>query len=214
MSSLTGSTESAINQPWRVLHVVANHEKQVARHLQIRDQQHYLPLYTELSRWTDRSVTLQRPLFPGYIFVRVLPGSGHAALKIPGVLRLIGDETHGAVPCSEIERIRLGLAEGYALRPYPCFPIGTQVRIQSGLFAGSEGVVIEVRRHSKVVITLTSLEACFSLETATNDLEILDTDPQLKVTTAGEPTKVLLSLSADQRVRHGSMLSKMAPRLH
>lgn len=58
------------NEPWRVLQVIANHEKKVARQLDVRSLEHYLPLYTDRSRWTDRTVTLQRPLFPGYVFVR------------------------------------------------------------------------------------------------------------------------------------------------
>ena len=58
---------------WCVLYVITNHEKRVAQHLTARSLEHYLPLYTERSRWTDRVVSLERPLFAGYVFVRFAP---------------------------------------------------------------------------------------------------------------------------------------------
>src|ERR1019366_5046267 len=77
--------------PWHVLHVIANHEKRVAQHLSVRSLEHYVPLYTERSRWTDRSVDLERPLFTGYVFVRFSPESKLSIISTPGVLRLLGN---------------------------------------------------------------------------------------------------------------------------
>jgi transcription antitermination factor NusG len=103
---------------WSVLHVIANHEKRVAQHLAVRSLDHYLPLYEESSRWTERTVRLQRPLFPGYLFVRFAAESKFLALTAPGVLKLLGDDRRGMVSATEVERIRLALAEGYPLRPH------------------------------------------------------------------------------------------------
>jgi transcription antitermination factor NusG len=60
----------APEEPWRVIHVSSNHEKQVAQHLAARSIEQYLPLYSERKRWVDRNVVIQRPLFSGYIFTR------------------------------------------------------------------------------------------------------------------------------------------------
>jgi hypothetical protein len=49
--------------PWHVLHVISNHEKQVVQHLVVRSVEHYLPLYTERVKWTDRIAVVERPLF-------------------------------------------------------------------------------------------------------------------------------------------------------
>ena len=75
--------------PWHVLHVAANHEKRVAQHLTVRSLEHYLPLYTVRSKWTDRVVNLERPLFAGYVFVRYSPQARLAVVSTPGVLRLL-----------------------------------------------------------------------------------------------------------------------------
>ena len=78
------------DSPWRVLHVVANHEKRVAQHLMARSLEHYLPLYSVRSKWTDRVVDLERPLFTGYIFVRFASEARISVVSAPGVLRLLG----------------------------------------------------------------------------------------------------------------------------
>src|SRR3984885_11425657 len=72
--------------PWRVLHVIANHEKRVVQHLASRGLEHYLPLYALKSRWSDRTVALERPLFPGYVFTRFPSTERIGALSTPGVL--------------------------------------------------------------------------------------------------------------------------------
>lgn len=162
---------------WSVLHVIANHEKRVAQHLAVRSLEHYLPLYEESSRWTDRTVRLQRPLFPGYLFVRVPSESKFLVLTAPGVLKLLGDDRMGMVSPTEVERIRLALAEGYPLRPHPAIASGTPVRVTGGIFAGVKGVITEVRRHCKVVIAVSAIGRCYSLEIRLEDIEVLSSPP-------------------------------------
>ncbi len=162
-----------LESPWRVVHVLANHEKRVAQHLAVRSLEHYLPLYTERSRWTDRSVVLERPLFTGYVFVRHSPSTRRAVVTVPGVLRLLGDDDRDTVSAGEIDRIREGLAAGYLLRPHPNVFVGTQVRVRHGAFEGVEGVVTELRHRCRVVIGLAAVKQCFSLEVELRDIEVL-----------------------------------------
>lgn len=159
---------------WRVLHVIANHEKRVARHLSVRSIEHFLPLYTERSQWTDRSVQLERPLFMGYVFIRFSPQERLSVISTPGAIRLLGDSDTKRVSAVELDRIRESLASGHSLRPHPSVPIGTQVRIRSGVFEGVKGVVAELRQQCKVVIALTAVQQCFSLEVGIGDVEVME----------------------------------------
>ena len=159
--------------PWHVLQVIANHEKRVARQLEVRSLEHYLPLYTERSRWTDRTVTLERPLFPGYIFTRFSTATRISVISTPGVLRMLGTDGNRTVDGAEIDRIQKALESGHILRPQPCVPVGTRVRIRGGLFEGVEGIVTELRRNCNVIIALSSVEQCFSLETDLSEIEVL-----------------------------------------
>jgi transcription antitermination factor NusG len=165
--------------PWNVLHVTANHEKRVVQHLDNRAIENYLPLYRERSHWTDRSVQLQRPLFAGYVFVRFSPQQKLSVVSIPGVLHLLGGSGCHTVSCEELERIRVGLASGYVLRPHPGIAVGTNVRVRGGVFDGVCGVVRELRRECKVILALFPVPGCFSLEIGMEHL-----DPEVPPTDA------------------------------
>lgn len=159
--------------PWHVLHVVANHEKKVAQHLSVRSLENYLPLYTERSKWTDRSVIVERPLFTGYVFIRFSPQARLSVITTPGVIRLLGDHESDTVGAEEIDRIRNGLASGCLLRPHPNISLGTAVRVRSGAFEGVVGTVAEFRHQCRVIIALSAVKQCFSLEVELRDIEVL-----------------------------------------
>jgi transcription antitermination factor NusG len=165
--------ENMHESPWQVLHVFANHERRVAQHLSVRSLEHYLPLYTERSKWTDRSVILERPLFTGYVFVRFSPHTRFSVVSTPGVIRLLGEYEGDAVSPEEIDRIREGLASGCLLRPHPHVYVGTPVRVRSGVFEGVEGVVTEFRHQCRVIIALSAVKQCFSLELDLGDIQVL-----------------------------------------
>lgn len=158
---------------WHVLHVLSNHEKKVAQHLQVRTIEYYLPLYKEKVKWTDRTVVAERPLFSGYVFARFDPEYRVPVISTPGVLRLLGDQMGDLVEDEELEKIRTGLAKGLPLRPHPRIAVGTKVRIRNGVFEGVEGVVSELRQQCKVIITLAAVRQCFSLESEIDDLQVL-----------------------------------------
>jgi transcription antitermination factor NusG len=147
----------------------------VVQHLVVRSVEHYLPLYTERVKWTDRTVLAERPLFSGYVFARFSPQSRRSVISIPGVLRLLGQEERDMVSCAELDRIRNGLASGLLMRPHGLVAVGTRVRVRDGVFAGTEGVVREMRRQCRVIITLAAVHLSFSLEMEVGDLEVLKT---------------------------------------
>ena len=169
------SMPSIHDRPWRVLHVIANHEKRVAQHLTVRSLEHYLPLYSDRSRWSDRVVTLERPLFAGYVFIRFAPEARISVISIPGVLRVLGDEERDMVSTVEIDRIREGLGTGCFLRPHPRVNVGSPVRVLRGVFEGAEGIVTDFRQQCKVVMALSATQQCFSLEVDLADIQVLRT---------------------------------------
>src|SRR5690348_1640448 len=79
-----------LEQHWYAAYTCANHEKQVASQLDVRVVEHFLPLYGSVRRWKDRRVTLDLPLFPGYVFIRLALQDRLRVLEIPGVVRLVG----------------------------------------------------------------------------------------------------------------------------
>jgi transcription antitermination factor NusG len=159
--------------PWRVLHVIANHEKKVAQHLSVRSLEHYLPLYTERSKWADRSVILERPLFTGYVFARFSAHERLSVISTPGVIRLLGAHESETVSADEIARIRNGLASGCQLRPHQNIALGIPVRVLRGVFEGVEGIVTKIRHQCRVIIALSTVNRYFSLEVELGDIDVL-----------------------------------------
>ena len=175
------------SSPWHVLHVHSNYEKRVAQSLAVRSVEHFLPLYSERVKWTDRTVVAERPLFPGYVFARLTIQTRSSVIFTPGVCRVLGDEERDMVSCEELEMIRTGLASGLLLRPHPCVSVGTRVRVRDGVFGGIEGMVTEFRHQCKVIIALEAVRQCFSLEVDMRDLVVLNkpvAKPAMKQTPA------------------------------
>src|SRR5258708_20616469 len=81
--------EHAMSQAqWYAVYTCAKHEKRVAAELGARDVEHFLPMYSSVRRWKDRRVTLDLPLFPGYVFVRLALSGRLGGVRIPSVDRL------------------------------------------------------------------------------------------------------------------------------
>jgi transcription antitermination factor NusG len=159
--------------PWFVLQVLTNHEKRVSQQLSIRSIENYLPTYLERSKWSDRTVTLERPLFPGYVFARFAAGSRLDAIGLNGVLRLVGGRDTDRVDADEIERIQAAISAGYVLRPGQRMKSGTQVRLRTGIFARMHGIVKELNKDCSVNISLRNANHAFTVVTSIEDLDIL-----------------------------------------
>src|SRR5208282_2817429 len=139
----------------------------------VRSVEHYLPLYQQRVKWTDRTVVTERPLFSGYVFARFLPGARITVISTPGVVRSLGDDQGSLVSYAELDRIREGLSSGLLLRPHPSVSVGQRVLVRSGVFEGVEGVVTEFRQQCKVIIALAAVRQCFSLELELRDIQVL-----------------------------------------
>jgi transcription antitermination factor NusG len=143
----------------------------VAQHLASRDVEHFLPTYPWLSQWQDRKVKLLKPLFPGYVFVRLLLTDRLKALVVPNVLNLVGPkDAPSIISYEEIEWIRRGVAHGKA-EPHPCLVPGDSVVIKVGVMAGIEGVLIRTQNRTRVLIQLNSISRGFTVEVDNTSIE-------------------------------------------
>jgi len=160
---------------WFALYTTARHEKRVALHLSQREIEFYLPLYKAKRRWSDGSrVTLDLPLFPGYIFIHIERKERSRVLGVPGALAVVGG-TGGEpawLPDDTIEALRLGLKARPA-QPHPLLTIGQRARIRSGALAGFEGVVVRNKNSFRVVLTVEHIMQSCAVEVALEDLEPL-----------------------------------------
>jgi transcription antitermination factor NusG len=163
---------------WFALYTASRHEKRVAQHLSQREIEFYLPLYKSARKWADGSrVTLDLPLFPGYMFIHIRRSERSRVLSVPGALSVVGG-TGGEpawLPDTTIEALRSGLETRLA-RPHPLLTVGQRVRIRSGAFTGFEGIVTRNKNGVRVVLTVEHIMQSYAVEVALEDLEPLGAD--------------------------------------
>jgi len=166
-------TDQPLDRHWFAVYTTCRHEKRVAQHFAQREIESFLPLYRAQRRWKDRpTVTLELPLFPGYLFVRIDRPKRVTVLQVPGVLSIIGGmgAQFNPLPEFEIEALRNGL-DPLRAEPHPLLLTGQRVRICKGALAGIEGIVVRKKNNLRVVLTLDLIMQSISLEVDEDDLE-------------------------------------------
>ena len=157
---------------WYAVYTKANHEKQVAQQLQQRSIEHFLPLYESVRRWKDRRVRLQMPLFPGYVFTRLVLRDRLRVLQIPSVVRFVSfNSLPTALPDEEMEILRSGLSQHLRAEPHPFLMLGRRVRIKSGPLQGLEGILLRRKSNLRVVISVGLIHRSIAVDVDSIDLE-------------------------------------------
>jgi len=159
---------------WFAVFTVPQNEKSVARHLQLRDVENFLPTYEEVRTWKNRQrVKVVLPLFPTYIFARFSSAERSKVLGSPGVLRIVGNSREPIpLPEDEIEFLRSDMCRSRT-EPFRDLIVGQRVRVRSGLMQGIEGVLVRKNSGSRFVITLELINLHAAIELSALELEPL-----------------------------------------
>jgi len=153
------------NCKWYALYVRPQYEKIVASQLSGRGYEVYLPTYQSRRRWSDRTKTIDVPLFSGYTFCRFDIQRRLPVLTVPGVNFIVGS---GKAPIpldvTELDAIRLAVNSGLPCEPWPFIKAGHSVRVQYGPLAGLEGLVLNVKDSYRLIISVNLLGRSVSVE--------------------------------------------------
>jgi transcription antitermination factor NusG len=159
---------------WYAFYTCANREKRVARLLEGRALECFLPVHASVRRWKDRRVLIDLPLFPGYVFVRLPLRERLRVLEVPSVVQLVGfGGIPAALPEEEIQVLRRGLKTGICARPHPYLKVGRAVRVKSGPLQGMQGIVVRNKNRVRVVISFDLIMRSVAVEADITDLEPL-----------------------------------------
>jgi transcription antitermination factor NusG len=170
--------ENQLVPKWFAVYTAPRHEKRVSQYLSQKEIEHYLPLYRTQRRWSDGSkVTLDLPLFPGYLFVHIDRSERVRVLQVPGVLTFVGGTGRqpATLPEAEIGALRAGLPLRHA-EPHSLLTAGQRARIRSGALAGMEGVVVRRKNSLRVVLTMDLIRQSVAVEVDESELETLDSE--------------------------------------
>jgi transcription antitermination factor NusG len=150
---------------WLAIHTRHQHENLAARSLAYKGFEVFLPVYTCVRQWSDRTKKLPVPLFPGYVFLRGEPEQQIRILTTPGVLGLVGFAGAPAfIPDVEIEAVRQTLARTAQVEPCPFLKCGDWVRIKRGPLEGIEGILVRNKKQFRLVLSVRLLQQSVAVE--------------------------------------------------
>ena len=169
---------------WFAVYTNSCQEKRVAEHCQVRDIESFLPVCRSTRRWRNGcTVNLERPLFPGYVFVRVYQAHRVRVLELPGVVSIVGSARQPEpLPDADIEVLRNGIHLLNA-EPHRYLKVGERVSVRSGPLQGMSGILVRRKNSVRVVLTLDLIMKSISVEVDEQDLEVGGREPS-----AWEPT--------------------------
>jgi transcription antitermination factor NusG len=164
----------SLSEKWFAAYTSPRHEKVVARHLQTRQIESFLPLYTSIRLWRNGCrVPVEQPLFPGYIFVHIARREAVRVLQVPGVVTIVSAGREPAVlPSEDIESLRAGLPQRqFEVHPY--LAVGETVRVIAGPFEGMIGVLVRKKNKLRVVLTIELIRQSVAVEIGIDEVEPL-----------------------------------------
>jgi transcriptional antiterminator NusG len=149
---------------WYALYVRSQHEKGVLAQLDAKQYEAFLPLYESKNKGADRWKNVALPLFPGYVFCRFNRAQRTSVLTTSGVVNVVkfGPEP-APIPQSEIEAVRLIVNSRVMAEPHIGLGLGTEVIMRAGPLKGLTGILTNVRRSPRLVVSIDLLNRSVSV---------------------------------------------------
>jgi len=164
MYRTTGSDES---NEWFAFRVRPRHEKQVSIALREKGFAEFLPLYKSKRQWADRTKIVEMPLFPGYIFCSTNRSMIVPVLMTSGVIDVVRAGTN-PLPAdkAEIEALQKTVSVDVPLEAWPYTEAGESgsFSILRGPLAGLTGILVEVRRSQRLILSVNLLRRSVLVE--------------------------------------------------
>lgn len=164
-----------LEQPqWYAVQTRSRHEKKVVMQAQEKGICTFLPMPTEVHRWSDRKKSVQVPLFPGYVFVRIDSSveARVAVLRTVGVVRFVGIQGHALpIPDKQIEDIRALVDHNIPCTVHPYLRAGQRVRVRGGCLDGVEGIFVTQNSDKSLIVSIELIQKSVAVRIAGYDVQ-------------------------------------------
>jgi len=155
-----------------VAHTRARCEKKVVEYCRRLDVTTTLPLYRSVRKYRGKTVVFEKPLFPGYVFLKARPEqSGKIAQgdHVANVLEVFDQELFD----QQLGDILRALETGLEIVLAPEIGKGSRVQFKQGPLRGIEGWVEERYGTEIVLLRLDFIGQAAALKVSAADLEII-----------------------------------------
>lgn len=145
------------SREWYAFRVRPRHEKSASTLLRSKGCNEFLPLLKTRSQWVDRITTVERPLFPGYIFCEIERHDVSCVRSTPGIFDVV---RAGSSPLparrEEVESLLHAVRNNLPIEPCNLdgFCGGELLRIMVGPLSGVCGTLVKVRGEQRLLISI------------------------------------------------------------
>ena len=175
MSAIFGNTpENSSATNWYAITTRSQHERLVARQLEIQGVVTLLPVMKEIHRWSDRRKIVEMPMFRGYLFVRccMSPVFRRVILFARGVVSFVSMQGEPVpIPDEQIVNIYRLMTNHADCIVHPFLKIGQRVRIRGGALDGMEGILSSFQKDRYVVVSIDAIQRSLAVRIEGYDLE-------------------------------------------
>jgi transcription antitermination factor NusG len=174
--------------PWFALRVRSNFEKVTHQILEDKGYTAFLPTYSTRNRWSDRIKTVERPLFPGYLFCRFEVAKRLPILVTPGVVSVVGlGKTPVPIPEAEMEAVASIIRSGLPATPWPFLRLGQRLVIERGPLTGVEGILQEVKNRYRFIVSVNLLQRSVAAEVEADWVRPVGAQPVMDAARGAQP---------------------------
>src|SRR5689334_15212746 len=142
---------------WAVVNTHPHKEHIAVENLQRQEFIPYCPLIKRRQRHARRVTELLRPLFPGYLFVKMNPDLTHwrPMLSTFGVRNVVRcGEKVSLLDDAFVQAIRAREIDGVISRPASPYQMGQEVRVSGGAFDGLVATIIELHAPDRLTVLM------------------------------------------------------------
>ena len=162
---------------WYAVQTRARNEKVISERLQEQGLTTFLPLVTEIRRWSDRKKKVELPLFSCYVFVKLVAGNNDERMRVyrtNGVFRIVSMRGEAIpIPDEQIEALRTVVTQQVPWTEHPFLKIGQRVRIRGGSLEGVEGVLLSRNGDRTLIISVDAIQRSLAVRVEGYDVEAL-----------------------------------------
>lgn len=142
---------------WAVVNTHSHKEQVALEHLRRQSFEVYCPRVRKRISHARRFLDVERPLFPGYVFVRVTAGGDQwrPILSTAGVRTLVrfGNQL-GLLDDAFIASLRARERDGVVVAPESPYQPGQRVRLAGGPFDGVTATIISSAEKDRLVVLM------------------------------------------------------------
>lgn len=158
---------------WWVAHTKSRNEKALASQLVIKEVPYFLPMHWKVSKWRGRTLRSLLPLFPGYLFFCGGENERLEVLKTNRTANILQVENQDRL-IDELLPIETLLTLGKPVLPHEYIKVGQRCRVTAGPLMGTEGIVVQTPKETRLVLQVDMLGQAASVEISFDMIEKLD----------------------------------------